>query len=512
MKFRILCFALLCSSKFYAQTPLLSSWLQNTTIMGNNQSNSGALTPNGICNVQSVYYDATWAYITSTDLPAYTVGPWAANPNVASTQAYKSKFPITPTVNNGTKTNTGLGAIGLWKNGVAVFNAKDGMYWNPMTSAIANGPGVGYWNRNAYYWEGISFDNCVGHAAQSGVYHLHASAKCLYDQNATTVHSPIIGWAWDGYPIYGAYAYTNTDGTGAIKRMVSSYILPTTLTRTANANGNGTTQTGPTNFTTYPIGSMAEDYYYSAGAGDLDQYNGRTCVTPEFPSGTYAYFVTINASSVPAYPFVLGPKYNGVAASTSTTAFTTSTIPAGAILYTAAPLPVELFDFSVQLKDKNAMGVWSVGVENNISHYEVERSINAVDFELIFTQNANKQATYRFKDGNLKQGNYYYRLKTVERDGKITYSSIVSVKVLEKNALLIHNNPATDLLIIQHTDAMNDRTVSIFDQNGRLVLSANMPQGFTLISLDIQTIYAGLYVIKIADGENILTSKLIITK
>lgn len=43
----------------------------------------------------------------------------------------------------------------------------------------------------------------------------------------------------------------------------------------------------------------------------MDEYNGRWCVTPEFPSGTYAYFVATDSSGDPAYPFVIGPYYYG---------------------------------------------------------------------------------------------------------------------------------------------------------------------------------------------------------
>jgi hypothetical protein len=43
----------------------------------------------------------------------------------------------------------------------------------------------------------------------------------------------------------------------------------------------------------------------------LDEYNGRWCVTPEYPSGTYAYFVTYSSSWTLAYPYVIGPSYYG---------------------------------------------------------------------------------------------------------------------------------------------------------------------------------------------------------
>jgi hypothetical protein len=57
----------------------------------------------------------------------------------------------------------------------------------------------------------------------------------LYVINPTQ-HSPLLGFAYDGFPIYGAYAYTNTDGTGEITRMQSSYQLKNQTTRTNGPN------------------------------------------------------------------------------------------------------------------------------------------------------------------------------------------------------------------------------------------------------------------------------------
>src|SRR5262249_20787219 len=77
-------------------------------------------------------------------------------------------------------------------------------------------------------------------------------------------------------------------------------------------------------------GRYLEDFEYVAGLGDLDVYNGRFAVTPEFPSGTYAYFVTINDDGTPAFPYIIGAQYYGSVAGGSTT-----TVPATAQDYFA---------------------------------------------------------------------------------------------------------------------------------------------------------------------------------
>ena len=56
--------------------------------------------------------------------------------------------------------------------------------------------------------------------------------------------------------------------------------------------------------------NLVEEYYYSSTRGTLDKYNGRYCVTPEYPKGVYAYFCTFDQNNVPEFPYVIGPEYN----------------------------------------------------------------------------------------------------------------------------------------------------------------------------------------------------------
>ena len=113
-------------------------------------------------------------------------------------------------------------------------------------------------------------------------------------------HSPIIGWAYDGNPIYGPYGHANAifDGasTGGNKKILSSYEIDVETSDSLR----------PAGFTN---GSLIQDYVYKA-TGDLDEYNGRFCKTPEFPEGTYAYFSTINLANDLVYPYITKSHYN----------------------------------------------------------------------------------------------------------------------------------------------------------------------------------------------------------
>ncbi len=274
-------------------TPEIYSWILNT---------NGATGYAGIpSNVQTVQYSANNVYVSASCIPGYDIGPWAGNPNIPANQNFVFKITRTPVKNTGAFIATGLGHIGVFTNGVSIFNPKDAMSYNNQN----------VWFRNAVVVEGPSFDDCLGHPAPNGEYHHHLNPTCLYADSFATAHSPIIGYAFDGFPVYGAYAYANTNGTGGIKRMQSSYDKRNITKRTTLPDGSTATSAGPDVSAQYPLGYFVEDFVYNAGSGDLDEHNGRFCVTPEYPAGQYCYFATLDIDQVAEYPYLIGPTYYG---------------------------------------------------------------------------------------------------------------------------------------------------------------------------------------------------------
>lgn len=283
-----------------AQTnPAITSWIINTT---------GATGFAGIpTNVQQVQYSTNNVYISTTDIADWIpVGyDWPNNPWSPENQNFVFKITLNPQQNQAPPVRSPFGHIGLWTNGVSIYNPKDAKSY--LDSSI--------WFQNAFYFEHAemeTMDTCLGHPNGMHEYHLHVNPTCLYDDHDSTQHSPIIGFAFDGFPIYGAFAYSNTNGTGNITRMKSSYRLRTISDRTTLPDGTVLTQSyyGP-DLQTYPLGAYVEDFEYVQGLGDLDEHNGRFCITPEYPQGVYAYFVTLDVALEPAYPYVLGPYYYG---------------------------------------------------------------------------------------------------------------------------------------------------------------------------------------------------------
>ncbi len=123
---------------------------------------------------------------------------------------------------------------------------------------------------------GFGTDEHNAHTQPDGAYHYHGNPMALFEQDNPTEASPVIGFAADGFPIFGSYI--NDDGV--IRKATTSY----TLKSGARAGGPGGTYDG----------TYIDDWEYIAGSGDLDQCNGMV------QDGVYGYVVT------DTYPHVMG--------------------------------------------------------------------------------------------------------------------------------------------------------------------------------------------------------------
>lgn len=331
-------FFTLCATVFFAisaiaQTsanPNVTEWLLNTT----GDTYNGSLT-----DIAEVWYTTDSVYIKANGIPSYYSTLTHSSVFDPSAQNYIMRFAHSPAAATMNRDNTS-GFCGLWLNGTYVATPGDGQYYDP------NSTGLTEWSRLAWYFEGINFagpnptgspwgdfDETFGHSTANNQYHYHVLNNAMMnDYTDSSGHSPIIGFAYDGFPIYGPFGYDSPMNSGSgITRMKSGFSIRNISNRNTLPNGNTSTNPPPIN-STYPLGCFTEDYEYT-GNGHLDEHNGRTCVTPEYPSGTYAYFVTLNDTLGPAYPYNLGTSFYGRANYMGASPSVTS-IPASAVQYT----------------------------------------------------------------------------------------------------------------------------------------------------------------------------------
>ncbi len=329
-------------------------------------------------DAQRVRYSTDFVYVDTSGLASHQMGPWywtvdTLFGNWSQAQGFVFKIPRTPTeLAEDVRVASGLGPQGAWVNGVAFFNQLDGAYYNTAAAiethdAPADDFGSApdkIWVRDAIPVEGPTFDKSNAHQPPFGQYHYHSNPLALRFQlgdnvewsaaknqyveiTGTKKHSPILGWARDGYPIYGPYGYTDCSGSGStVAAMRSGYVLRDGTNGTTNLSTAGrksigkwaaalhklsaatvdaggrvalaATNYGPGISTYFYLGRYNEDYEHLADLGktpgtdfDLDQSNGRTCRTPEFPNGTYAYYITIAQDGSAPYPYTVGRQFHG---------------------------------------------------------------------------------------------------------------------------------------------------------------------------------------------------------
>ncbi len=302
----------------YSQTnPAVSAWLINSAGLKGRSDTTAiqAIVEQFPADIQLVRYSATDVYINASGIPSYPVGPWSGNPAVATDRHWLFRVPLNPVEQTSAKTSTPLGPIGVFINGVPIFNAQDAHSFNNQN----------IWHQNAVAVEGgllpgttNGFDSSFGHPApvmnggminglQMGEYHHHQRPISLLAQigDPPSRHSKIIGYAFDGFPVYGPHGYEHVNGTGGVTRMQSSYRLKT---GTRQPLSGGSTPAGVYD------GRYIEDFEFSEGSGHLDRHNGRFASTPEYPNGIYHYHSTIDNAGNSTYPYIIGPQYYGVVA------------------------------------------------------------------------------------------------------------------------------------------------------------------------------------------------------
>ncbi len=251
----------LCSATALAADPWIMSTATNPAVL--------AVAP----DVHSVHADGQYVYIESAGLSLHSFGALEANQYDAplGPRALTFRIPRNPRPATGAHLSTPLGIVGVFVTGVPIYN--------PLGT-------ISYRDQNLWHQDAVK-------SSQIAPSPLLAALTSHSER-----HSPIIGFALDGYPIYGPFG---DEG----RPMKSSYQLRAITRRNTLPDGTLLTpaQEGPDVSPQFPLGTFAEDYEYVPGSGDLDGFNGRVV------DGTYAYFMTANA-----WPYLIGPRYYGEAA------------------------------------------------------------------------------------------------------------------------------------------------------------------------------------------------------
>jgi hypothetical protein len=184
-------------------------------------------------------------------------------------------------------------------------------------------------------------------------------------------------------------------------------------------------------------------------------------------------------------------------------------------------LPIKLIDFTVTRSGNNALLNWNSSSEINTDHFEIERSYDGINFSAVGNKQAAGYSTtyisYQFIDPvNLSAGNIYYRLKTVDIDGKSNYSKIVVLRLSSSivKDFTVYPNPFTGNLKLEiNSDRETEVTIRISDALGQPVINRNilLQKGANVIVLssELQTLKPGMHLMEIISEDGKQTQKII---
>ena len=223
--------------------------------------------------------------VTANGIPDHKVGafPNRSNPNAIRPQRYRIDLPATPHPAEKVTSIYFAGRRGPpnMPFGITVT----GVLMDPGTAEFWNGDRQAGWNYEALGGAvPLGIDENLAHVQPNGGYHYHGLPNPLLKNLGLKSgrHSPQVGWAADGFPVYALYGYEDPkEAKSGVVKLKSSFRL-----KAGDRPGSDAAPDG--NYD----GTFVQDYEFVEGVGELDECNGRFCVTPEFPMGTYAYFLT----------------------------------------------------------------------------------------------------------------------------------------------------------------------------------------------------------------------------
>jgi Secretion system C-terminal sorting domain len=157
---------------------------------------------------------------------------------------------------------------------------------------------------------------------------------------------------------------------------------------------------------------------------------------------------------------------------------------------------------TAKLQDAQTLISWGTEQEINSLKFDVERSVNGIQFIKIGEQqaagNSSTLINYNFIDTKPETGFNYYRVKQIDVDGSVHYSAIVKVLYTQNiKEAFIAPNPVVDVINLVEPIAVNINSIEIFDSRGAVVLRKNINSKVQLYSLQVATLSKGNYVVKI---------------
>jgi hypothetical protein len=191
--------------------------------------------------------------------------------------------------------------------------------------------------------------------------------------------------------------------------------------------------------------------------------------------------------------------------------FATVNLPAGySLMYNTSnvtlqygsALPVNFLNLNIKKEASGNRLNWKISEEINVLRYEIERSVDGKEFYAIGSVSATKQSEYFYMDGNPLTRSFY-RIKSIDVDGKVKYSSIINFGNGKSNVVLrVFPVPAQNRIVFQHPTAAKENQITIHSIDGKIIQITKAPFGAQQTDLFISSLNKGVYVVSFRnEGE-----------
>ena len=178
----------------------------------------------------------------------------------------------------------------------------------------------------------------------------------------------------------------------------------------------------------------------------------------------------------------------------------------------ASPLPVSFIGIVGNVINDAVNLRWDVADESNVKEYRVERSLDATTFRTVGTVQAQHRPIYELADHNVKSSVIYYRVTSVDIDGRTKQSGIV--KVLNgtsySGTLKAYPSPAQNQVTLQHSRLGTAARVTLTTIDGRILRTIKPANGASNTMIDISSLNSGLYLVKLDKGDGKLETTTIV--
>jgi Secretion system C-terminal sorting domain len=189
--------------------------------------------------------------------------------------------------------------------------------------------------------------------------------------------------------------------------------------------------------------------------------------------------------------------------------------PGSVTLTYTSILPIKLVSFIAQPQSTKVQLTWEVALEDNVATYEVEYSANGINYTTIGSKTATANRNYSLTHSLPKQGLNYYRLKIIDKDGKISHSEIRTVNFgINGGSIKLYPLPASSNLYITFKSSMinTSATISLISMDGKKVQQKIINALSQTEVIDVSQLPVGTYQLRITTLINVFNEKIVVIR